>query len=156
MKKILILITLIALVLVGCNSKYNSYMDQAMTAIENSVYQDAKYYFDLALEQKKNDAEAKALYDQTDYLIQALELEEEEKYEEAIELLNKIPKIESESDAVKKASEDVLAECEQKYEESKKLSNKLDDYIDKAKDKLNDAKDKFDEVKDMIQEKTNN
>lgn len=163
MKKILILVTLMALLLTGCgSSKYDSFMEQGTTAVTEAKYEEALDFFAQALEEKSDDPEAKALETQTDYLVSAIKLEGEEKYEEAIALLEKIQAVESESDVVKTAAEPILADCQVKYEESQKLINKINkavdkiknsdevkqtidkskEVLDKSKDALNDAKDK--------------
>lgn len=110
MKKILPLAVSI-LLLVGCsNSTFEKSVEEAKLAIASQEYEKAEGLFNLALEEKKDDKEIKALQEQTKKLVEAKKLQEEKQYSEAISLCEDVQQISSESDVVTSQAEKLKEE----------------------------------------------
>ena len=144
-KKYLIIPLLSMILMTGCGNKaFDKAMEEGKLAVASKQYEKAEGMFSLAIEEKKGDKEANALYNQIQKLIEAMKLKEEGKLEEAIALCDDIEKIESESEVIKKeanilAAETSLVEAEAlmnngKYSDAK---NKLLKLIDKIKNNDN-------------------
>lgn len=147
MKKLLTTFILITVFITGCsnNSSYNSYMERGKTAVVEAEYDKAKDFFSLALEEKNKDYEAKALCEQIDIIIEAIKLEENNKFEEAVNLYNKIEDIDSKTDTIKNTANKLKEECNQILEKIKHIENSFSDVeklinekkYSKAKDNIN-------------------
>lgn len=112
-KKYAVIPLLCAVLLTGCTNKtFDKSMEEGKLAIASGEYEKAENMFSLALEEKKNDKEASALYSQTEKLIQTIKLKDEENYEEAVSLCDEILNIESELDLIKKKAKEIKSECE--------------------------------------------
>lgn len=151
MKKLLITFILTIVFITGCsnNSLYNSYMEQGKTAVVEAEYDKAKEFFSLALEEKNKDDEAKALCEQIDNLIEAIKLEEDNSFEEAVNLYNKIEDIDSKTDTIKNTASKLKEECNQILEKVKNIENSFSDV-----EKLINEK-KYSEAKDSINKTIN-
>lgn len=114
MKKTLGILMLCMVFITGCSNSTsdNSYIEQGKTATIDI----AKEYFTLALEEKTNHTEAKALCDKTDKLIEAIKLSEESKFQEAINICDEINDIDSKTDVVRNASNKLKEECNSNME----------------------------------------
>jgi len=136
MKKILMIILGCTMFITGCNnnSAYNDYMEKGKSSIVEEEYEKSKEYFSLAMEEKKDDKESKALYEQTNYLTEAIRLKHEGNTEDAITSCEKIIGLKSESDVIKKVSEKLKKEYEEEL-------NKLDEKIKEIEEKIKDAED---------------
>lgn len=85
------IIILLATMLSGCtDSTFNKSMDAAKNALASKEFDKASGLLELALQEKENNEEAKLLKNQIDELISIKELSSDEKFEEAIELCNKL------------------------------------------------------------------
>ena len=112
-KYILVILATILLT-IGCtNTKtYDKAIEEGKLAICNSNYNTAEKMFSLAIEENKNDKEAKGLYEQTKKLIQVNELIDKAELENSLKLCEDILKIDTISnvvkDEVKKIKQDII------------------------------------------------
>ncbi|PWN73427.1 hypothetical protein [Bacillus paranthracis] len=146
MKKLLMVIGLTLLMLAGCsNGNFDKVMDEGKTALTNKEYKNALSSFEKALDEKKDDSDAKVLVEQTKAMIEAVKLREETKVEESIKSFEKVENMkDGNSTLVKQAKEErtaLLAIVEQKKKYSEQLV-KSEELINKknyaeAKDILN-------------------
>ncbi|PDY90832.1 hypothetical protein CON09_14915 [Bacillus anthracis] len=146
MKKLLMVIGLTFLMLAGCsNGNFDKAMDEGKTALTNKEYKNALSSFEKALDEKKDDSDAKMLVEQTKVMIEAVKLKEETKVEESIKSFEKVENMKNgNSTLVKQAKEErtaLLAIVEQKKKYSEQLV-KSEELINKknyaeAKDILN-------------------
>ena len=144
-KKYLIIPVLSMILMTGCGNKaFDKAMDEGKLAIASKEYEKAEGMFSLAIEEKKGDKEANALYNQIQKLIEAMKLKEEGKLEEAIALCDDIDKIESESEFIKKEA-NILA-VETSLVEAETLINN---------GKYSDAKNKIVKLLDIIENNDN-
>lgn len=116
MKKIIMLLLALSIFVVGCskdnNSSYDKYLEEGKTAIANQEYEKGRNFFSLAKEANSNENEANVLYNQTNNLVEAITSKENKHYDVAIQLCNTILKMNSESNIVKTAANDLKVECE--------------------------------------------
>lgn len=134
------------LMLAGCsNGNFDKVMDEGKTALTNKEYKNALSSFEKALDEKKDDSDAKVLVEQTKAMIEAVKLKEETKVEESIKSFEKVENMkDGNSTLVKQAKEErtaLLAIVEQKKKYSEQLV-KSEELINKknyaeAKDILN-------------------
>ncbi|WP_144613374.1 hypothetical protein [Bacillus cereus] len=146
MKKLLMVIGLTFLMLAGCsNGNFDKAMDEGKTALTNKEYKNALSSFEKALDEKKDDSDAKMLVEQTKVMIEAVKLKEETKIEESIKSFEKVENMKNgNATLVKQAKEErtaLLAILEQKKKYSEQLT-KSEELISKknyaeAKDILN-------------------
>ena len=146
MKKLLMVIGLTLLMLAGCsNGNFDKVMDEGKTALTNKEYKNALSSFEKALDEKKDDSDAKVLVEQTKAMMEAVKLKEETKVEESIKSFEKVENMkDGNSTLVKQAKEErtaLLAIVEQKKKYSEQLV-KSEELINKknyaeAKDILN-------------------
>ncbi|MGH0745836.1 hypothetical protein [Bacillus paranthracis] len=132
--------------LAGCsNGNFDKVMDEGKTALTNKEYKNALSSFEKALDEKKDDSDAKVLVEQTKAMIEAVKLKEETKVEESIKSFEKVENMkDGNSTLVKQAKEErtaLLAIVEQKKKYSEQLV-KSEELINKknyaeAKDILN-------------------
>ncbi|EJP94350.1 hypothetical protein [Bacillus cereus] len=157
MKKLLTVIGLTFLMLAGCsNGDFEKAMDEGKTALTNKEYKNALSSFERALDEKKDDSDAKVFVEQTKAMIEAVKLKDEAKLEESIKSFEKVESVKDGSNAlIKQAKEErtaLLAILEQKkkyseqlvkgeeliskknYAEAKELLNKL---VSETKDNKN-------------------
>lgn len=134
------------LMLAGCsNGNFDKVMDEGKTALTNKEYKNALSSFEKALDEKKDDSDAKVLVEQTKAMMEAVKLKEETKVEESIKSFEKVENMkDGNSTLVKQAKEErtaLLAIVEQKKKYSEQLV-KSEELINKknyaeAKDILN-------------------
>ncbi|ASL63805.1 hypothetical protein BK767_13650 [Bacillus thuringiensis serovar kyushuensis] len=146
MKKLLMVIGLTFLMLAGCsNGNFEKAMDEGKTALTNKEYKNALSSFEQALDEKKDDSDAKVLVEQTKAMIEAVKLKEETKIEESIKSFEKVENMKNgNTTLIKQAKEErtaLLAILEQKKKYSEQLT-KSEELISKknyaeAKDILN-------------------
>ncbi|UJA80138.1 hypothetical protein LSF16_05200 [Bacillus cereus] len=146
MKKLLMVIGLTFLMLAGCsNGNFDKAMDEGKTALTNKEYKNALSSFEKALDEKKDDSDAKVLVEQTKIMIEAVKLKEETKVEESIQSFEKVENMKNGNNTlIKQAKEERTAlldivEQKKKYSEqlvkSEELINKKN--YTEAKDILN-------------------
>ncbi|KXI62593.1 hypothetical protein SIL04_08285 [Bacillus cereus group sp. BfR-BA-00331] len=145
MKKLLMVIGLTFLMLAGCsNGNFDKVMDEGKTALTNKEYKNALSSFEKALDEKKDDSDAKVLVEQTKAMIEAVKLKEETKVEESIKSFEKVENMkDGNSTLVKQAKEErtaLLAIVEQKKKYSEQLV--------KSEELIN--KKNYAEVKDIL------
>ena len=114
------------LMLAGCsNGNFDKVMDEGKTALTNKEYKNALSSFEKALDEKKDDSDAKVLVEQTKAMIEAVKLKEETKVEESIKSFEKVENMkDGNSTLVKQAKEErtaLLAIVEQKKKYSEQL-----------------------------------
>ncbi|MED2036004.1 hypothetical protein P4V58_01895 [Bacillus wiedmannii] len=146
MKKLLMVMGLTFLMLAGCsNGNFDKAMDEGKTALTNKEYKNALSSFEKALDEKKDDSDAKMLVEQTKVMIEAVKLKEETKVEESIKSFEKVENMKNgNATLVKQAKEErtaLLAILEQKKKYSEQLT-KSEELISKknyteAKELLN-------------------
>ncbi|SIQ10616.1 hypothetical protein SAMN05878494_0330 [Bacillus cereus] len=127
MKKLLMVIGLTFLMLAGCsNGNFDKAMDEGKTALTNKEYKNALSSFEKALDEKKDDSDAKMLVEQTKVMIEAVKLKEESKVEESIKSFEKVENMKNgNTTLVKQAKEErtaLLAILEQKKKYSEQLT----------------------------------
>ncbi|MEZ2326561.1 hypothetical protein R1C46_22410 [Bacillus tropicus] len=127
MKKLLMVIGLTFLMLAGCsNGNFDKAMDEGKTALTNKEYKNALSSFEKALDEKKDDSDAKMLVEQTKVMIEAVKLKEESKVEESIKSFEKVENMQNgNTTLVKQAKEErtaLLAILEQKKKYSEQLT----------------------------------
>ncbi|MFK4411619.1 hypothetical protein ABH961_000156 [Bacillus sp. RC251] len=127
MKKLLMVIGLTFLMLAGCsNGNFDKAMDEGKTALTNKEYKNALSSFEKALDEKKDDSDAKMLVEQTKVMIEAVKLKEETKIEESIKSFEKVENMKNgNATLVKQAKEErtaLLAILEQNKKYSEQLT----------------------------------
>ncbi|WP_166703633.1 hypothetical protein [Bacillus albus] len=127
MKKLLMVIGLTLLMLAGCsNGNFDKAMDEGKTALTNKEYKNALSSFEKALDEKKDDSDAKMLVEQTKVMIEAVKLKEETKIEESIKSFEKVENMKNgNATLVKQAKEErtaLLAILEQNKKYSEQLT----------------------------------
>lgn len=150
MKRLLAILILCIVFVTGCSndSSYNSYMEQGKSSVVESDYEKAKEFFMLALEEKKNDKEAKLLNEQIEKLIKAIDLKGNGQIGEAIALCNEIDKVNSESDVVKSACNKLKETWESEIEKMENLKKNIKDEIHKSEKLFNEGK--YSEAKEIL------
>ncbi|PEA06102.1 hypothetical protein [Bacillus cereus] len=142
--KRLILGIIILFLMVGCsNETYKKAMDQGKLALASKEYDTAVASFELALEEKKDDKEAKVLKDQTTKMISSIKEKSSGNIEQAIGLFQEVEKMKDGSAILQsqaKEQKDSLIEHKElkgqlekaeklkndkKYEEAKGIVNKI-------------------------------
>ncbi|PEI58491.1 hypothetical protein CN587_03290 [Bacillus wiedmannii] len=127
MKKLLMVIGLTFLMLAGCSDgNFDKAMDEGKTALTNKEYKNALSSFEKALDEKKDDSDAKMLVEQTKVMIEAVKLKEETKIEESIKSFEKVENMKDGNNTlIKQAKEErtaLLAVLEQKKKYSEQLA----------------------------------
>ncbi|MEH7420510.1 hypothetical protein [Bacillus thuringiensis] len=127
MKKLLMVIGFTFLMLAGCsNGNFDKAMDEGKTALTNKEYKNALSSFEKALDEKKDDSDAKVLVEQTKAMIEAVKLKEETKIEESIKSFEKVENMKNgNTTLIKQAKEErtaLLAILEQKKKYSEQLT----------------------------------
>lgn len=141
-KKYAIIPLLCAVLITGCNNKtFDKSMEEGKLAIASGEYEKAEDMFSLALEEKKDDKEASALYSQTEKLIQIIKLKDEENYKESISLCDEIIKIESELDLIKKKVKEIKSECEELLSNSSEANESVDLEVEKEETPVEENKE---------------
>nr|WP_240524992.1 hypothetical protein [Bacillus cereus] len=101
-------------------------MDEGKTALTNKEYKNALSSFEQALDEKKDDSDAKVLVEQTKAMIEAVKLKEETKIEESIKSFEKVENMKNgNTTLIKQAKEErtaLLAILEQKKKYSEQLT----------------------------------
>lgn len=115
------------LMLAGCsNGNFEKAMDEGKTALTNKEYKNALSSFEQALDEKKDDSDAKVLVEQTKAMIEAVKLKEETKIEESIKSFEKVENMKNgNTTLIKQAKEErtaLLAILEQKKKYSEQLT----------------------------------
>jgi len=113
--------------LAGCsNGNFDKAMDEGKTALTNKEYKNALSSFEKALDEKKDDSDAKMLVEQTKVMIEAVKLKEETKVEESIKSFEKVENMKDGNNTlIKQAKEErtaLLAVLEQKKKYSEQLA----------------------------------
>ncbi|MED1403109.1 hypothetical protein P4U07_09755 [Bacillus mycoides] len=127
MRKLLTVIGLTFLMLAGCsNGDFDKAMDEGKTALTNKEYKNALSSFERALDEKKDDSDAKVLVEQTKVMIEAAKLKEETKVEESIKSFEKVENMKNGNNTlIKQAKEErtaLVAILEQKKNYSEQLA----------------------------------
>ena len=132
MRKLLTVIGLTFLMLAGCsNGDFDKAMDEGKTALTNKEYKNALSSFERALDEKKDDSDAKVFVEQTKVMIEAVKLKEEAKVEESIKSLEKVENVKNGNNTlIKQAKEErtalvAILEQKKKYEEQLVKSEEL-------------------------------
>ena len=149
MKKIIMVLTILCLFVVGCSKKedtssYEKHLGDGIIAAANEEYDKAKELFSLAKEEKSNEAEAYALYNQTNNLIEAIDSKQKKHYDIAIQLCTSIEQIDSKSDIIKSAAKDLKKKCED-YKKNPSKAEKEEKKEKKEKKEKEEKKEKKEE-----------
>ncbi|HDR8029322.1 MULTISPECIES: hypothetical protein [Bacillus cereus group] len=108
------------------NGNFEKAMDEGKTALTNKEYKNALSSFEQALDEKKDDSDAKVLVEQTKAMIEAVKLKEETKIEESIKSFEKVENMKNgNTTLIKQAKEErtaLLAILEQKKKYSEQLT----------------------------------
>lgn len=160
MKKCLVIPILSMALLTGCGNKtFDKAMKEGKLAMASKEYEKAEGMFSLAIEEKKEDKEANALYDQIQKLIESMKLKEEGKIEEVVVICDDIEKIESESDIVKKEAKILKEECNKELEMNEEEQKMVEQSLIEAEELINngkysDAKSKVSELIAIVENKS--
>lgn len=120
-QKIVLAITLISILLTGCNSKEEStYSNDGRVALENHQYEDAMKLLSSALEEDSADEHSRAMYMQARRMLNAIEYEEIKNYEKAIKELEFIESIKGGSSTIKSEATSKKKDLEKLYDEQLK------------------------------------
>lgn len=133
MKKKLISICIISMfLLVGCKSDaaYNEALELGNEALKNGKYEVAITEFEKALEEKKDDEVATALYNQSEKYVKALENYEKQEFEKTLELLDEVINYENGSEVLVNEAKTLKTQVE----EDKKLNDKIDKLTKSSED----------------------
>ncbi|MCC3866710.1 lysozyme inhibitor LprI family protein [Terrisporobacter mayombei] len=127
MKKISVLLILLSTLITGCSKNKESdsferYMEEGKRAIASDEYEVASKFFSLATKENNEDTEAKALYNQSNNLVEVLQSIEDEKYDVAIQLCDTVEKISSKSSIIKDVAKSLKEECNTLLKKSKEDS----------------------------------
>ncbi|HBI94536.1 MAG TPA: hypothetical protein DDY58_20070 [Terrisporobacter glycolicus] len=149
MKKIIMVLTILCLFVVGCSKKedtssYEKHLGDGIIAAANEEYDKAKELFSLAKDEKSNEAEAYALYNQTNNLIEAIDSKQKKHYDIAIQLCTSIEQIDSKSDIIKSAAKDLKKKCED-YKKNPSKAEKEEKKEKKEKKEKEEKKEKKEE-----------
>ncbi|WP_455539675.1 lysozyme inhibitor LprI family protein [Terrisporobacter sp.] len=149
MKKILSLIILCCFIVTGCqkgkeSGSFDKYMKEGKEAVASEEYKQAMKFFQLAKEEKKDDAEANALYNQSNNLVEAIKCKKDKNYDFAIQLCNVVEKTNSESNAVKEAAKSLKDECDTLIKKEAQKAEKEEVDIGKKQTKSNNEKSNSD------------
>ena len=124
MKKILVILTICILSITGCskgdNQSFEKYMEEGRIAVANQEYDKALNFFTLALEENKDDTDAKSLYNQTKNLVEAIDSKDKKNYTVAIQLCDVISNMESNTNIIKDAAENVKKESNELMEKAQR------------------------------------
>lgn len=162
-------LTILCLFAVGCSKKedtssYDKHLGDGIIAAANEEYDKAKELFSLAKDEKSNAAEAYALYNQTNNLIEAIDSKQKNHYDIAIQLCASIQQIDSKSDIIKSAAKDLKKKCEnfknnpnkaekeekkEKKEEKEVVKDQPKEESTTVKNIKSDYKNKADKAKDL-------
>lgn len=117
MKKLLSLLVVCCILITGCqkseeSSSFDKYMEEGKTAVASEQYEKALKFFSLAKEEKADDIEANALYNQSNNLVEVIKSKNDQKYDVAIQLCDVIEKMSSESSVIKEAAKSLKDECD--------------------------------------------
>ena len=114
--KHIIIVLLSILLLVGCSNSetYEKAIEEGKLSIVSGNYETAEKMFSLAIEENKNDKEAKGLYEQTKKLIQLNELYEENEIEKSLKICEEILNIKTDSNVVKEEAKKIQEEINNK------------------------------------------
>lgn len=125
-KKLMSICIISMLLLVGCKSDiaYNEAIELGNEALKNGKYEVALTEFEKALEEKKDDKVATALYNQSEKYIKALENYEKYEFDQSLELLNEAINYENGSEILAKEAEALKTQVERDKEVNEKI-NKL-------------------------------
>lgn len=123
-KQLLIYLSLIVLVLVGCaesskeqetvndDDTYETAIQNGLDALELDHFEKAEAYFEIALEEKNEDETALILLDQTENYVEAIRLFEEKVYEEALEKADAVQAVEDGSTYLTKQANQLQTEIQ--------------------------------------------
>lgn len=135
-----ILMTFFTLLIAGCNSKsdelYQDFIQKGLDAVAEDDYGKAEGFFEMALENKSGDETAEAYLMQVQNMIQANKFVDDEKFNDAIELLNQTIEMENGSKVIASKAEEEKQRLEKQQENEQQYASLLKD----AK-KLNESSD---------------
>lgn len=128
MKKLIIGIGAL-LMLAGCNSdeEYQSNINKGLEAVAEDNFGKAEALFEIALENKPKDESAKAYLDQVVYIQEAVQAQQDEEIEAAIEALEKAINIKAGSKVIGAKAEEQKEEIEALKESNEKLQALLEE-----------------------------
>ncbi|QUG86921.1 hypothetical protein [Bacillus nitratireducens] len=143
--KRLILGIIILFLMAGCsNETYKKAMDQGKLALASKEYDTAQASFELALEEKKNDKEAKVLKEQTTKMIRAIKEKSSGNIEQAIDLFQEVENMKEGSTTLQNQAKEQKA----LLMENKELKSKYIGQLEKAEKLKNDKK--YEEAKVIV------
>ena len=145
MKKILVILTICILSITGCskgdNQSFEKYMEEGRMAVANQEYDKALNFFTLALEENKDDTDAKSLYNQTKNLVEAIDSKDQKNYTVAIQLCDVISNMESNTNIIKDAAENVKKESNELMEKAQRQDKEKEREKEKTQAKEENIKE---------------
>lgn len=130
MKQLVAIILISMIMLTGCGNKaFDEVMEEGKLAIDSKEYEKAEGMFSLAIEEKRDNKEANALYKQIQKIIEAMQLKEDGNIEEVIGICEDIEKIESELQAIKKEAKILKEECSKELKQNEEAQKKLENSL---------------------------
>ncbi|MFD1706120.1 hypothetical protein ACFSCZ_05035 [Siminovitchia sediminis] len=134
MKKCVILI-LTGFILAGCgNSTYDKAMEQGKLALTNEEYEEAIAFFELALEEKPKDEEAKTAYEDLSALQQIEEQAKDSQWDEVIDKAEDLLNKDGVSSSIQKKLEEYISTAKAHKEQHQLVSKevkKIKEFIEK-------------------------
>ena len=151
MKKLVVVEIIFLLITSFNNSYFNKYMEEGKKAIINEEFIKAKDLFKKAVDKKSDDKEARALYKQSEILLEVINLEKENSFQEAIDLCQNINNTDSEDSIIKEVAEKIKNESNNYLKNLKEYENNLNIRINEGKLLMNSrsyfkAKEIFTEI----------
>lgn len=132
MKKIT-LIVIVFLLIMGFNKfSFDKYMEEGRQSIINKEYIKARDLFEKAVNKKEDNKEARALYKQSQILVEVINLKKDNSFEEAMDLCQNINNTDSEDNIIRKLAEQIKEECSNYLKDSKEYEDDLNRRIDEG------------------------
>lgn len=125
--KQLSVIGIIFLLIISFNKfSFDKYMGEGKVAITNEEFIKAKDLFKKAVDKNSDNKEARALYKQSEILMEVINYKNENDFQEAIDLCLNIYNTDSEDDIIKNIAEKIKNECNEYIKETKVYEEDLD------------------------------
>ncbi len=137
MKKLAIIGIIFLLITGFNNSSFNKNIEEGKEAITNKEFIKAKDLFKKAVDKKSDDKEARALYKQSEILLEIIKLKEENDFQEAAQLCKNINNTDSEDHIIKEVAEEIENECNKHLNDSKEYEENLNEIINEGKILMN-------------------
>lgn len=148
MKKLGVIGVVLLLIMSFNNFSFKKYMEDGKEAIINNEFIEAKNLFKKAIDKKSENKEAKALYKQSEILVEMIKLKTENSFQEAIDLCTNINNTDSKDDLIKEVAKEIKNECINYLNELKGYEDNLNERINESKILINSGN--YPKAKDIL------